>query len=152
MINIVLNEPEIPYNTGNIARTSYLTKTRLHLIRPLGFSLDSKLIKRAGLDYWPKVDLCIHDSFMDFYEENKDKNLYFATSKAKRSYSDVSYKDGDFIIFGSESSGFSDEVRSLAKGKEVTIPMLVDDERSYNLSNSAAIILFEALRQIEFCL
>ncbi|MBZ4683050.1 MAG: tRNA (cytidine/uridine-2-O-)-methyltransferase [Fusobacteriaceae bacterium] len=148
-MNIVLLEPEIPYNTGNIGRTCVLTNTNLHLIKPLGFSLDEKQIKRAGLDYWKDVKLYIHDSLEELIEKNQDSNFYFATTKTKQKYSDVKYNKNDFIVFGPESRGIPEDILNKYKENNITIPM-TPIGRSLNLSNSAAIILYEALRQINF--
>lgn len=141
--------PEIPYNTGNIGRTCVLTNTTLHLIKPLGFSLDEKQIKRAGLDYWHLVKLKIWDSFEELIEAYPNSKFYLATTKTTKKYSDVSYKDDDFIVFGPESRGIPENYRDKFKDTCITIPM-IPMGRSLNLSNSAAIILFEALRQNNF--
>lgn len=148
-MNIVLLNPEIPYNTGNIGRTCVLTNTTLHLIKPLGFSLDEKQIKRAGLDYWHLVDLKIWESFEDFIEGNPGATIYYATTKTKQKYTDVKFKDNDFIMFGPESRGIPEDVLKANKDTCITIPM-IDMGRSLNLSNSSAIILYEALRQRNF--
>lgn len=149
MINIVLNQPEIPYNTGNIGRTCLLTNSRLHLIRPFPFKLDDKSLKRAGLDYWDEVDVIVHDSFEEFYK-TVDSEIYFATTKTDKKYTDIEFKDGNYIVFGSESCGFTEDVLEYAEGKMITIPMVHSSERSLNLSNSVAIVLYEVLRQINF--
>ena len=150
-MNIVLFRPDIPQNTGNIARTCAITGTRLHLIRPLGFSIDEKAVKRAGLDYWSELDLEVHDSFEAFIEKYGDRDLYFSTTKTDVAYTDVSYKRDSFIIFGSESKGLPDEIHKAYHDKRITIPMLKKENlRSLNLSNSVAIVLYEALRQINF--
>lgn len=149
-LNIVLFEPEIPHNTGSIGRTCVLTGCRLHLIKPLGFSLDNKYVKRAGLDYWSKVDLELHDSYEDLRKKYKDATFYFATTHAKKYYTDVKYKPGDFIIFGRESSGLPDSIRNSNLDTCIRVPMIETTTRSLNLSNSAAIITYEALRQIGF--
>ncbi|TDT71853.1 tRNA (cytidine/uridine-2'-O-)-methyltransferase [Hypnocyclicus thermotrophus] len=148
-MNIVLLEPEIPYNTGNIGRTCVLTNTNLHLIKPFGFSLDEKQIKRAGLDYWKDVKLYIHDSLEELIKANKNSNFYFATTKTKQKYSEVKYNKNDFIVFGPESRGIPEDILNKYKENNITIPM-TPIGRSLNLSNSAAIILYEALRQIDF--
>ena len=150
MINIVLMEPEIPYNTGNIGRTCVITGSRLHLIRPYGFQINDKMLKRAGLDYWHKVDVTEHDSIEAFYESlESDARVFYATTKGRHRYTDVKYRDGDYIVFGRETAGIPEDI--LIKHPEdcIRIPML-PEERSLNLSNSAAIILYEALRQLDF--
>ena len=144
-------EPEIPYNTGAIARTCGLTKTSLHLIRPLGFSVDDSHLKRAGLDYWHLVDIHYYDSFQELYDKYSDENeFYFATTKTKKKYTDVKFADGDFIVFGRETKGLSEEILKLKPENNIRIPMLKDFGRSLNLANSANIMLFEALRQLDF--
>ncbi|WP_320046029.1 tRNA (cytidine(34)-2'-O)-methyltransferase [uncultured Ilyobacter sp.] len=148
-MNIVLLNPEIPYNTGNIGRSCVLTNTALHLIKPMGFSLDEKQIKRAGLDYWNSVDLHIWHSLEELIKANPNSNFYFATTKTKKNYSDVKYKKDDFIVFGPESRGVPEEILEANKENCITIPM-IKMGRSLNLSNSAAIILYEALRQTGF--
>ena len=150
MINIVLLEPETPYNTGNIGRTCVITGARLHLIRPLGFRINDKMLKRAGLDYWDKLDVVEHDNLEAFYKyAGDDARIFYATTKAKHRYSDVSYRDGDYIMFGRESAGIPEEVLIKHPEECIRIPMK-KEERSLNLSNSAAIILYEALRQLDF--
>ncbi len=153
MINIVLHEPEIPYNTGNIGRTCVITGASLHLIRPYGFFLNDKMIKRAGLDYWPKLDLHEHDTTEEFYNYfnslDEHPRLFYATTKGKHRYTDVEYHDGDFIMFGRESAGIPEEILAEHPEDCIRIPMM-PEERSLNLSNSAAIILYEALRQLDF--
>ena len=148
-LNIVLFEPEIPANTGNIGRTCVATGTRLHLIEPLGFVINDKMIKRAGMDYWNDLDVTIYDDYQDFLSKNPDANIYMATTKARNVYSDVSYNDGDYIMFGKESGGIPEEILVENPDKCVRIPM-ESDIRSLNLSNSVAIILYEALRQQGF--
>lgn len=150
-LNIVFVEPEIPYNTGAIARSCGLTKTSLHLIRPLGFSVDDSHLKRAGLDYWHLVDIHYYDSFQELYDKYSDENeFYFATTKTKKKYTDVKFADGDFIVFGRETKGLSEEILKLKPENNIRIPMLKDFGRSLNLANSANIMLFEALRQLDF--
>jgi tRNA (cytidine/uridine-2'-O-)-methyltransferase len=149
-INIVLFEPEIPQNTGNIARTCVLTDCKLHLIKPLGFSLDEKQIKRAGLDYWQYLDMEIHESYDDLREKYKDSTFYFSTTKGKKYYTEVSFKEGDFIIFGRESSGLPDRIRDSDPERCIRMPMLQTSTRSLNLANSVAIMTYEALRQLGF--
>lgn len=151
-MNIVFLNPEIPTNTGNIGRTCVLTNTKLHLIKPLGFSLEDKYIKKGGLDYWEKVQLFIWEDFDHFYKENienKDANLYFATTKTNQKYSDVEFQKNDFIMFGPESRGIPEEILNKYKEYNITIPM-IPMGRSINLANSASIILYEALRQNDF--
>lgn len=150
MLNIVLFEPEIAENTANIGRTCYLTNTRLHLIRPFGFVLDNKKMRRVGLDYWENVDLVIHNSFEDFMEYVDDVNVYLATTHSDKFYTSVKYKDGDYIMFGSESKGVYDYIHDALKNNCIKIPMRKDSDRSLNLANTANIVLYEALRQIEF--
>jgi len=148
-MNIVLLEPEIPYNTGNIGRTCVATGTTLHLIKPLGFSTDDKYLKRAGLDYWKDIDLKYYDNFECFIQENKNPRIYMATTKARKTYADVKYGKDCFIMFGKESAGIPEEILLKYKDNCVRIPML-EEYRSLNLSNSVAIILYEALRQNDF--
>ncbi len=149
-MNIVLLEPEIPSNTGNIGRTCHATGAVLHLIRPLGFSVDDKALKRAGLDYWHDLDVRYYDSYEDFLEKNSsDMELYFATTKAEKTYADVSYGKNTYIMFGKESAGIPEEILIENKAACIRIPM-IGETRSLNLSNSAAIILYEALRQHNF--
>ena len=148
-MNIVLFEPEIPHNTGAIGRTCLMTGAALHLIHPLGFRLDEKSLKRSGLDYWPKIDVREYESFKDFAAKNGDCNFYLAESGGKRLYTDVEYGPGDFIIFGSETTGLPKQVLEAHPDKIVSIPMR-GVERSLNLSVSVGIILYEALRQNGF--
>ncbi|MBP3543866.1 MAG: tRNA (uridine(34)/cytosine(34)/5-carboxymethylaminomethyluridine(34)-2'-O)-methyltransferase TrmL [Lachnospiraceae bacterium] len=149
MMNIVLHEPEIPANTGNIGRTCVATGTRLHLIKPLGFRLDEKELKRAGLDYWKKLDVTVYENFQDFLEKNPGAVLFMATTKAKKTYTEVSYPDNAYIMFGKESAGIPEEILVDYEETSVRIPMN-EDIRSLNLSNSVAIMLYEALRQHDF--
>ncbi|MBE5964721.1 MAG: tRNA (cytidine(34)-2'-O)-methyltransferase [Lachnospira sp.] len=149
MINIVLLEPEIPANTGNIGRTCVATGSRLHLIEPLGFSINEKALKRAGLDYWEHLDVTVYESFDDFIEKNPDAKIYMATTKSKKRYDEVNYEDGCYIMFGKESAGIPEEILLDYKETAVRIPML-PNIRSLNLSNSAAIVAYEALRQQGF--
>ncbi len=148
-MNIVLMEPEIPYNTGNIGRSCVLTNTSLHLIKPFGFSLDEKQIKRAGLDYWKYIDLYEWDTLEALMTNYPNSNFYFATTKTTQKYSDVKYKEDDFIVFGPESKGIPEKILNENKKTCITIPM-IKMGRSLNLSNSAAIILYESLRQNNF--
>ncbi|MFR9301465.1 MAG: tRNA (cytidine(34)-2'-O)-methyltransferase [Fenollaria massiliensis] len=149
-INIVLHEPEIPHNTGAIARTCVLTNSRLHLIKPFGFDLDDKHLKRAGLDYWKYLDLTIYEDLDDFFEKNKDINFYLATTKTNNIYSDVKFKDGDFIFFGKETAGLPENLIKKYSERAIRIPMIKDLKRSLNLANSCTVILYEALRQLDF--
>lgn len=148
-MNIVLMEPEIPYNTGNIGRSCVLTNTTLHLIKPLGFSLDEKQIKRSGLDYWDMIDLKVWENYEELRAAYPNSNFYFATTKTTQKYSDVKYAPNDFIVFGPESRGIPAEIREANTETCITIPM-IKMGRSLNLSNSAAIVLYEALRQNDF--
>lgn len=149
-LNIVLFEPEIPQNTGNIARTCVLTGSKLHLIKPLGFSLDEKQLKRAGLDYWNELELEVHESYHDFMDKYKGGTFYYSTTKCTNKYSDVQYKEGDFIIFGRESSGFPEYVREQIGENGIRVPMIETSTRSLNLSNTVAIIAYEALKGLDF--
>ena len=148
-MNIVLHQPEIPGNTGNIGRTCVATGTSLHLIEPLGFRLDEKSLKRAGMDYWPLLDVHRYMNFREFKEKNPDIKLWMATTKARRVYTEVSYGPDDFIMFGKESAGIPEEILVEHEETCIRIPML-PEIRSLNLSNSAAIVLYEALRQNQF--
>ena len=148
-MNIVLYEPEMPANTGNIGRTCVATDTRLHLIEPLGFKLNEKQLKRAGLDYWDKLDVTVYSDFQDFLEKNPEAKIYMATTKAPSVYTDVSYEPDCYIMFGPESRGIPEEILLDHQETCVRIPMW-GDIRSLNLSNSVAIILYEALRQNGF--
>lgn len=148
-MNIVLLEPEIPYNTGNIGRTCVTTGSSLHLIRPLGFKLNEKSVRRAGLDYWDQLDLHMYDSFDDFMEKNNNPKVYMGTTKAKQTYDQVRYEKDAFIMFGKESAGIPEELLLQHKEDCIRIPM-ANGTRSLNLSNAAAIVLYEALRQNNF--
>jgi tRNA (cytidine/uridine-2'-O-)-methyltransferase len=149
MINIVLVEPEIPQNTGNIARTCACTDCKLHLVRPLGFDISEKSVRRAGLDYWDKVDITYYDNLDDFLKKNEGAKLFYATTKASQNYCEVSYPDGCFILFGKETKGLPEPLIFANPERAVRIPMY-GSLRSLNLSNSVAIILYEALRQNDF--
>ena len=151
MINIILYEPEIPLNTGNIGRTCVATGTRLHLIEPLGFRLTEKNIKKSGMDYWERLDVTIYDDFEDFLDKNPDakNNIFYATTKALKGYCDVKYDKDSYIMFGPESRGIPEKLLVDNKDKCIRIPMK-EEERSLNLSNSVAVILYEALRQNDF--
>ncbi len=148
-MNIILHEPENPLNTGNIGRTCVATNSSLHLIEPLGFHLTSKYVKRAGMDYWDRLDVTRYDDWEDFLDKNPDAHIYFATTKARHTYTEVNYGPDDFIMFGKESAGIPEEILVQHPDDCIRIPM-AGDERSLNLSNSVAIILYEALRQMDF--
>lgn len=147
--HIILVEPEIPANTGNIARTCAATGAHLHLVRPLGFQTDDRTLKRAGLDYWHAVKVHYHDSFREVKELYPEGRFFCATTKASRRYSDVEYRDGDFLVFGKETKGLPSEILDEHRDTCIRMPM-TEAVRSLNLSNSAAIILYEALRQNYF--
>lgn len=148
-LNIVLHEPEIPANTGNIGRTCVATGTRLHLIEPLGFKLNEKAIKRAGMDYWKDLDVTTYLDYEDFLKKNPNAKIYYATTKAPRVYTEAAFEDDCFIMFGKESAGIPEEILLENQASCIRIPM-IGDIRSLNLSNSVAIVLYEALRQHQF--
>ena len=148
-MNIILHQPEIPYNTGNIGRTCVATNTKLHLTEPLGFLLNDKAIKRACMDYWDDLDVSRYVSYEDFLEKNPNAKIFMATTKAHKTYTEVEYGPNDFIMFGKESAGIPEEILVDNEETCIRIPMC-NQIRSLNLSNSAAIILFEALRQNGF--
>jgi tRNA (cytidine/uridine-2'-O-)-methyltransferase len=148
-MNIVLFQPEIPANTGNIGRTCVATGTKLHLIEPLGFRLNEKSIQRAGMDYWEQLDVTRYVNFEEFLERNPNAKIYMATTKAKHVYTEVSYDKDAYIMFGKESAGIPEEILVEHEENCIRIPML-DSIRSLNLANSVAIVLYEALRQIGF--
>lgn len=149
MLNIVLHEPEMPANTGNIGRTCVAAGARLHIIEPMGFRINEKTVRRAGLDYWDKLDVRIYDDYADFTAKNPTAKIYMATTKAHRVYTDVCYEDDSFIMFGKESAGIPEELLVGHEETCVRIPM-IGDIRSLNLSNAVAIVLYEALRQNHF--
>ena len=149
MINIVLVEPEIPQNAGNIVRTCAATNSKLYMVKPLGFELSDKYYKRAGLDYFDLSNIEVVDSFDQIYNANKDKQFYFASTKSQKTYADVQYPDGCFIVFGKESFGLRESLLREHYDKCIRIPM-ISGTRSLNLSNSVAIIVYEALRQNGF--
>ena len=150
-LHICFVEPEIPPNTGNIARTCAATGTALHLVKPLGFSIDDKSLKRAGLDYWPFVTLEVHESLSDFMAKYGDRRLFLATTKGGRVYTEPEYQDGDMFLFGKETAGLPRDFIAEHEDSAIRIPMSADTRlRSLNLANSANIILFEALRQLNF--
>ncbi len=148
-MNVVLLEPEIPSNTGNIGRTCVATGSRLHLIEPLGFRLNEKAIHRAGMDYWDQLDVTRYINFEEFLEKNPGAKLYMASTKAPRSYTDVHYEPDCYLMFGKESAGIPEEILLRYQERAVRIPM-VEGTRSLNLGNSVAIVLYEALRQNGF--
>ncbi len=148
-LNIVLYEPEIPANTGNIGRTCVATNTRLHLIEPLGFSLEEKQLKRAGMDYWKDLDVTTYVNWEDFCAKNPDAKIYYATTKARHVYSEANYEPDCYIMFGKESAGIPEEILKDNPDTCVRIPMM-GEIRSLNLSNSVAVVLYEALRQNNF--
>ena len=149
-MNVVLLEPEMPSNTGNIGRTCVATNTRLHLIEPLGFKLNEKALKRAGLDYWDKLDLTVYPNLDDFFAKNEGKGrFWYFSTKAARRHSDIAYADGDYLIFGRESAGLPETLVYGNPERAVRIPMR-DSLRSLNLSNSVAIAVYEALRQMDY--
>ena len=145
-LNIVLYQPEIPQNTGNIARTCVLTDSTLHLIKPLGFSIDDKAVRRSGLDYWKDLKLEVHESYEEFMAKYGDKRIFLATTHGGNIYSDEKFQKGDFIMFGRESSGVPNEVHNAHM--VIRIPMIQTSTRSLNLSNTVAIVAYEALKQI----
>jgi len=150
-VNIVLFQPEIPPNTGNIARTCAIAGLKLHLIKPLGFSIDEKSVKRAGLDYWHLLELEVHESLDDFLEKYGDRELFLSSTKGAKVYSDVEYTEDCFIIFGRETSGLPKDIYEKYNDRLITIPMSPKEGvRSLNLSNAVAIVAYEALRQLSF--
>ena len=149
MVNIVLVEPEIPQNCGNIARTCAATRSRLHLVEPLGFDISEKAVKRAGLDYWPMVDLTVYPSLDELFRRNPDIDLWLATTKAPRDYSQARFRDGCWLFFGKETAGLPERFRVEHYDRCVRIPMR-PDARSLNLSNSVAVLTYEALKQQGF--
>ncbi len=150
-INIVLVQPQIPQNTGNIARTCAVTGARLHLVKPMGFEIDDKKLKHAGLDYWHMLDITYYDSLNDFFKNNvgEEENFYFFSTKSKKVYSDVSYPDKSFLFFGREDRGLPESLLLENREKCVRMPM-ISEARSLNLSNSVAIGVYEVLRQKNF--
>lgn len=168
MLNIVLFEPEIPANTGTIGRSCVLTGTRLHLIEPLGFGLDDRMVRRSGMGYWHDIDLCIYSDYQDFLKKNPKADPWMFTKKSKHFYHEVAYADGDYLMFGKESTGIADEILMSHQDRCLRIPMIEraglspkttsgpvgdptdPDAVSLNLSNAANIVLFEALRQLDF--
>jgi len=151
LLNIVLVEPEIPANTGNIARTCAITGSSLHLVKPLGFSIDDKHLKRAGLDYWDLLDIHIYENIDEFLQKHRNDNLILATTKGSKYYTEIEYLPGSYILFGKETKGLPEELLKAHADNCIKIPMLKNKKaRSLNLSNSVAIIIYEALRQNNF--
>jgi len=148
-MHVVLVEPQIPQNTGNVARTCAVTGTSLHLVKPLGFSTDDKYLKRAGLDYWDKLDLHYYENFAEFLKVHGHKRLWFVETGSTQYYHEVEYKSDDFLIFGKETAGLDKEILQSYRDKWIKIPML-PTVRSLNLSNAVALVLYEALRQQNF--
>ncbi len=148
-LNIVLIEPEIPQNTGNISRTCAATGARLHLVKPFGFEINDKHLKRAGLDYWQYLDITYYENQAEFFEKNKDKEFYFFTTKALHRHSDVKYPDGAYLVFGKETKGLPEELLLQNRDRCVRIPM-IDEARSLNLSNAVAVATYETLRQWDY--
>ncbi len=148
-MHIVLVEPEIPHNTGNIARTCAVTGSVLHLVKPLGFSVEDRFLKRAGLDYWHMVEIHYHDSFQELCSRYNDGRFYFVTTRGSKLYSEVRYEHDDFLVFGKETAGLPQELLDANPDYCIRIPM-VNNARSLNLSNAVAIVLYEALRQLHF--
>lgn len=150
-INVVLVEPEIPQNTGNIIRTCAATGATLHLVRPLGFSLEDKYLKRSGLDYWDIANIQYYDSFEEVVEKNPNGTFFYATTKVDQAHSDVKYVDNSFIVFGKETKGLPESLIKVNLETCIRIPMLnIEKARSLNLSNSVAIVVYEALRQLDY--
>lgn len=149
MFNIVLVEPEIPQNTGNISRTCACTGAALHIVKPMGFEITDAKLKRAGLDYWDKLDLTYYDSLDDFFSRTAGGKYYYLSKKAEKRYTDVNYRDGDFLVFGKETKGLPEPLIYANPDSALRIPMR-DGLRSLNLSNTVALVLYEALRQTSF--
>ena len=149
MLNVVLCEPEIPQNCGNIARTCAATGSRLHLIKPLGFDISEKAVRRAGLDYWHLVDVQVYENLDDFFARNQVKQLWCLSTKAPRCYTEANFEDGCYLLFGKETKGLPEDFLAEHYDETVRIPMR-EEARSLNLSNAVAITVFEALRQLEF--
>ena len=149
MVNIVLVEPEIPHNTGAVARTCAATGAKLHLIRPLGFDISDKAVKRCGLDYWPLVDLSVYDSLDDYFAKNGESGLWLSTTKAPRSYTKADFSGDTTLMFGKETAGLPGWLREKYRDRCIRIPM-ISEARSLNLSNAVAILAYEALRQQGF--
>lgn len=149
MIHIVLVEPEIPMNTGNIARTCAATGSRLHLVRPLGFDISDKAVRRAGLDYWSQVDLRVYDGLEDFFDQHPEPDLWLTSTRAARCYSDAVFRDGCWLFFGKETAGLPGDLLSRYPERCIRLPMR-EGARSLNLANTVAAVTYEALRQLDF--
>lgn len=145
-LNIVLMQPQIPQNTGNIARTCAATGARLHLVKPMGFTVDDKKLKRAGLDYWYLLDITYYESTEEFFEKNKDGSFFYLTTKGQKTFTDISFPENCYIIFGREDAGIPEEILYKNPGTSLRIPMR-EEARSLNLSNTVAIVTYEVLRQ-----
>lgn len=150
MFNIVLYAPEYPGNVGNIGRTCVLTGSHLHLIRPFKFDFSDKFLKKAGIDYWDFVEMTIHDSLDEFMDFVADKNFYLVETGSDQKYTDVDFRDGDFLIFGREKEGIAPEILGKYQQRIITVPMTGKIDRSLNLANSVSVVVYEALRQINF--
>ena len=148
-MNIVLVEPEIPQNTGNIVRTCAATGARLYIVKPMGFAIDDKKLKRAGLDYWHFLNIQYYENLDNFFEQNQDGRFFYLSSKGTASYTDVKFSDGDFLLFGKETKGLPEKLLIEHPERSIRIPM-ISDARCLNLSNSVAIVVYEALRQNNF--
>ena len=149
MLNVVLVEPEIPMNTGNIARTCAATRSRLHLVKPLGFDISDRAVKRAGLDYWPIVDITVYENLDEFLSLHGEEDLWLTTTKAPQPYTSASFKDGCWLLFGKETAGLPEWLRERYYDRCIRLPMR-EDARSLNLANTVAVLCYEALRQQGF--
>lgn len=150
MMNIVLYQPEKPLNVGSIGRTCVLTNSVLHIIKPITFNMDDKQVKRGGMDYWPNVKLKIYENFNEFLENNKDARIHILTTKGTKRHCDIDFKEGDYFLFGRESSGLPKEIMEMYKDNWFRIPMVETTTRSLNLSNTVAIIIYRALEGVGF--
>lgn len=149
MFNIVLVEPEIPQNTGNIVRTAAATGCRVHLVKPLGFDISDKALKRAGLDYWHLTDFIVYENLEEFFEKNKDGRFWYLTTKGAKRYDNADFREGDYLVFGKETKGLPEELLHDNYDRAIRIPMIAE-ARSLNLSNSVAIVVYEGMRQQNF--
>lgn len=147
MFNIVLVEPEIPQNTGNIVRTAAATGSKVHIVKPIGFDISDRALKRAGLDYWHLTDFIVYENLDEFFEKNKDGRFWYLTTKGSKRYDNADFKEGDYLVFGKETKGLPEELLHDNYDRAIRIPM-VAEARSLNLSNSVAIVVYEAIRQI----